>query len=427
MSSRLKGSPRSGLVAGTVAFFGGYAAVALYSITVNRLAPLLHLSIIQVGLLVAIPISTGALLRIPFSAWVETYGGRRILFIQLLIAAVGMLGIILSIYSFLNGFLRNAGSVYYLLLIFGALAGTGVSTFSSGITYVSYWYPKSKQGTALGAFAGFGNAAPGIFTAILPYALISLGLIGSYVSWLVFLLIVIAVFLLIGYDSYYYQFLRHGMPRENAIEEAKKRGQELFPSCSALQSLKVAAKEWSTWFLVIMYFTSFGGFEALTSWFPTYWTHYLKVSLVLAGLLTGVMYSLITALIRVPGGVLSDRWGGENTAIASYAVMIAGGLFIIFSRSFSVSLIGEILLAIGMGIANAAVFKLVPKYSSKAVGGESGWVGGLGSVGGLVLPPVLAAFVSSFGTAGYSAGFTVFVVLALVSIALSLVLRRKKA
>lgn len=427
MADRLKGSPSSGLSAGTVAFFGGYAAVALYSVTVNRLAPLLHLSIMQVGLLVAIPISTGALLRIPFSAWVDTFGGRRIIFIQLLIAAVGMLGIIVSIYSFFRGVLRNAESVYYMLLFFGALAGTGVSTFSSGITYVSYWFPKSKQGTALGTFAGFGNAAPGIFTAVLPYALISLGLIGAYVSWLAFLLVIIAVFLLIGYDSYYYQLLKQGMSRERAIEESKKRGQELFPSYSAVQSLKKSAANWKTWLLVIMYFTSFGGFEALTSWFPTYWTHYIRVSLILAGLLTGILYSLITALIRVPGGVLSDRWGGENTAIASYAIMLLGSAIIALSRSFLASLIGEIVIAIGMGIANAAVFKLVPKYSPEAVGGASGWVGGLGSVGGLVLPPVMAAFVSSFGTAGYSSGFTVFMALAILSIIFSLVLRRERS
>ncbi len=60
--------------------------------------------------------------------------------------------------------------------------------------------------------------------------------------------------------------------------------------------------------LVVMYFISFGGFEALTEWLPTYWTNYLSLSIAMAGLMTGIVYSLLTALMRVPGGWFSDKW-----------------------------------------------------------------------------------------------------------------------
>lgn len=123
-----------------------------------------------------------------------------------------------------------------------------------------------------------------------------------------------------------------------------------------------------------MYFISFGGFEALTEWLPTYWTNYLSLSIAMAGLMTGIVYSLLTALMRVPGGWFSDKWGGgEKVAIVSYVVLVVGSVIMMLSHTFTLSAIGTIIMAIGMGIANAAVFKLVPKYVPEAVGGATGW------------------------------------------------------
>ena len=55
----------------------------------------------------------------------------------------------------------------------------------------------------------------------------------------------------------------------------------------------------------------------------------------------------------------------------------------------------------------------------EAVGGASGWVGGLGALGGFVIPPILGAFVDVLGPRGYSGGFFVYVVLALFSMAIA--------
>jgi len=76
-----------------------------------------------------------------------------------------------------------------------------------------------------------------------------------------------------------------------------------------------------------------------------------------------------------------------------------------------------------MGIANAAVFKLMPQYVKEAVGGAAGWVGGLGAFGGFVIPPVMGIFVRSQGQAGYASGFAVFIALAAISLSLAYSLR----
>lgn len=46
----------------------------------------------------------------------------------------------------------NMQGTYWLILVFGCLSGCGVATFSVGAGQSSYWFPKNKQGFALGIF-----------------------------------------------------------------------------------------------------------------------------------------------------------------------------------------------------------------------------------------------------------------------------------
>jgi len=81
------------------------------------------------------------------------------------------------------------------------------------------------------------------------------------------------------------------------------------------------------------------------------------------------------------------------------------------------------LMAIGMGISNAAVFKIVPQAVPHAVGGAAGWVGGLGAFGGFVIPPVMAFAVRNLGTPGYAIGFVTFIFLSLFSLSMAWILK----
>ncbi len=424
---RLKGDPKTGLIAATFGFFVGFAAVALYGPTAKVFKEVMGLSGFLLGLLVAAPQLSGSLLRIPFGAWVDKVGGKKPLSTLLFLSIIGMAGLstILLLYYPTN---LNIG-LYPAILIFGILSGCGVATFSVGIPQTSYWYPQRKQGWALGVYAGLGNTAPGFFTIILPFALAALGLTYSYVAWLLFLLVGTAIYLLIAHDAYYFQLRAKGVPRGESIEVAKELGQELFPSGKVTEALKISAKIPRTWALVLLYFTSFGGFLALTTWFPTYWSIYYGFDLRSAGILTAIFFSLLASFIRVYGGSLSDKMGGEKTAILSFALVILGAFLLIITgafipKIFYSSLLGSIFIGAGMGIANAAVFKLVPKYVPEAVGGASGWVGGLGAFGGFAVPPILGLFVDVFGLVGYSLGFIVYILLALMSIAISIILMK---
>jgi NNP family nitrate/nitrite transporter-like MFS transporter len=202
-------------------------------------------------------------------------------------------------------------------------------------------------------------------------------------------------------------------------------GEELVPSGTAMQSLRKAASDWRTWILTCLYFVSFGGFIALTVWLPTYWAELFAMSLVKAGGLTA-LYSLSASLLRVLGGFASDRLGGERVTLTSFIIVGIGALAMMLAAgSTGMAITGEVILALGMGFANAAVFKLVPKYSPAAVGGAAGIVGGLGAFGGFVIPPLMGLFVKINGAAGYAQGFGVFIGLSLLSVVLIAVLNRQ--
>ena len=413
----LRGTPASGLAMATWGFFIGFAAVALYGPAARYFQSSMHISGVLLGVLVAAPQLTGSLLRIPFGAWVDKGGGRLPMLTLFAFSLLGMWGLVYILYS-----VRElSAAVYPVILLFGFLSGCGVASFSVGIPQVSYWYPQNRQGTVLGVYGGVGNLAPGLFTLMLPFAIGAWGLGGSYLAWFVFLAVGAALYAWLARDAYFFQLRKQGVPAAEAKDVARQCGQELFPKEAVWQALWSAAEEQRTWGLVFLYFTSFGGFLALTAWFPIYWINLHHMDPKTAGVLGGLGFSLVAAAIRVLGGVVSERFGGERVAVASFATVLAGALLLTAVTQFAVNLAGELVIALGMGVANAAVFKMVPKYVPEAVGGASGWVGGLGALGGFLIPPMLGAFVDALGAIGYARGFFIYVVLGVAATGLAAV------
>jgi NNP family nitrate/nitrite transporter-like MFS transporter len=419
----IKGTPNQGLASATLGFFAGFAAVALFGPTASRFNEVMHLDPVLLGLLVAIPSLSGSLLRIPFGGWVDSTGGRKPFLILLWLSVVGMAGLLGVVYFLYPEQLTR--SLYPLLLALGTLCGCGIATFSVGIGQVSYWFPQARQGASLGAFAGLGNLAPGLFSFLLPVVLSSWGLAGAYLAWLLFLLAGTLIYQFMGRNAWYFQLREQGLSTDQAHQQAQEMGQQIFPRGNARESLVNAAKIWQTWLLVAIYFTTFGGFIAMTAWLPTYWKGFFDIGGITAGGLTA-LYSLTASIIRVPGGNLSDRMGGERTALLSLAVTLIGAVVMSFSHILGFSILGVVLMALGMGVSNAAVFKLMPQYVPQAVGGAAGWIGGVGAFGGFAIPPILGMFVRAQGTHGYTSGFITYVVLAALSLGIAFFLMQNR-
>jgi len=418
---KVKGTPGRGLLGTTLGFFFGFAAVSLYGPTAIKFKEAMDLTPAMMGLLVAIPALSGSLLRIPFGAWVDTTGGKKPFLILLILSVIGLGGVTMLLNL---SYPEKMHGLYGLILFLGFLSGAGIATFSVGIAQTSYWFPKKKQGMALGTYAGLGNLAPGVFSLILPFYLQSFGFISAYFAWFLFLVIGTIVYAFVGQNTYYFQFRKAGKTDEESRRMATELGQEMFPSGNVKDSLINSAKVKNTWALVALYFTTFGGFIGLTAWFPIYWSQLHDFSVIKAGILTAI-FSLTASVLRVYGGKFADKSGGEKVSLISLIIVLVASIILSFTQSVTIGFLSALLLAVGMGINNAAVFKLVPDYVPKAVGGASGWIGGLGAFGGFAIPPMMGAIASSYGKTGYALGFVVFIILAIISIAIVAVLKRQ--
>lgn len=419
---KLKGSPARGLTGATLGFFFGSAAISLFGPSAARFKEAMDLDPAMLGLLVAIPSLTGSLLRVPFGAWVDTTGGKKPFLILMILSVIGLGGL-----SFLlNGYYPDGmKGMYPLVLLFGSLSGCGIATFSVGVGQTSYWYPKQKQGTPLAIFAGIGTSAAGIFALILPVLLNAYGFISAYFAWTVFMIAGTILYMIIAQNAYSFQYKAAGYSIEESDEKARAAGQEMFPSGSVKESLMLSARVPATWSLVICYFTSFGGFIALTAWYPNFWHQYFEFDLVKAGMFTA-LFSILSAVLRVPSGWLSDKIGGIRVAFIAMFILLVSSLMMGFATSAGMSVVWTLLIALAFGMNNAAIFKLVPFYVPQSVGGASGWVGGLGAFGGFVIPPVMGWIVSWLGNVGYARGFLVFTILAAVNILIMKFALKKK-
>lgn len=403
---------RSGaLFLATLGFFGGFAGVAVFGPLVPRFRDLLELSPVAAALLASMPNLTGSLLRIPFGAAVDRYGGKRPFVALLTITIVGMAGLLWLLHASYPG---HMAGTYPLLLVLAVLIGCGIASFSVGIAQVSYWFPKREQGGALGIYGGLGNLSPGLSTLLLPFAVAAVGMIAGYSIWFVILLAITIVYAFFIHDAPVFQLRKRGITPDSS-ELAQFGGGEAIPSGTAKAGLIAAARVPATWALVGFYFLSFGGFMALTAWLPTYWHAMYGASLREAGIFAAI-FSLLTALVRVVGGVLSDRLPFRFALAGNFTLMFAGLVTVGFSHNFTLSLLATIAIALGMGLQNAIVFKLLPTYVPNAVGGAAGWVGGLGALGGFILPPVMGTTTALVGGAdAYARGFLPVAALVLIA------------
>ena len=405
----VRGSPQQGLITATFGFFIGFAGVVLYGPVAPQFGEAMGLSGFLLGLLVAAPQLSGSLLRIPFGAWTDDVGAKKPFTILLVLSAIGMSGLaLILLWLYPDGL---ALEHYPLVFFFGSLSGCGIAVFSIGSAQTSYWYPTDRQGTALALYAGLGNSSPGVATLIVPVLITGLGLTDTYLLWLGLLVVGTIIYAYYTVDPYYFQLRKQGLDTDAAKQQAEDLGQELFPSGDAMESIKNAARLQRVWALVAMFFVSFGGFLALAVWLPSYWIELHGVGIRDAGVLTAVAFVLLAALIRVPGGWVSDQVGGEPTAIVSFGAVGCGSILLVITLDLWTAVAATALLAVGMGVANAAVFQLVPKYVPEAVGGAAGLVGGLGAFGGFVVPPLLGLFVDLYGIEGYATGFVTYLVL----------------
>jgi len=236
----------------------------------------------EMGWLIGMPVLSGSIFRLPLGVATDKWGGRIVFGLLMLFSAIPM-------------YLVSYCNTYFEFLLASLGFGFCGASFAVGIAYTSVWFPKHRQGTALGIF-GAGNAGAALTSLGAPHILAWLTSDGEQLEgWRTLPKIYAAMLVTMSIV-----FLLTTQRRLAPGSAAKTMRQRLEP----LRHLRV-------WRFGLYYFFVFGGFVALAQWLVPYYVNAYSTSVALAGALAACN-SLPSGVIRAMGGWMSDRWGART-------------------------------------------------------------------------------------------------------------------
>jgi len=333
----------------------------------------------QKGLMVAVPVLAGAILRIVNGVLVGQFHPRLTGLIMQLIVIAGLVGAwLIGVHTF------------HQILMLGVVLGVAGASFAIALPMVSYWYPPEHQGMALG-LAGAGNSGTVLASLFVPGLAVALG--WQNVLGLAALPLM-AVFLLFYLTA---------------------KNSPQCPPRKSLEDYRRILKSQDAWLLMFFYAISFGGFVGLSSFLPIYFHDQFGLTPIKAGYFTAACV-FAGSFARPFGGALADRVGGTRSLSFVYLI-VAGILFTVARGALpaATTLLLFILAMSALGMGNGAVFQLVPQRFRQDVGLMTGLVGMTGGVGGFYLAASLG-YAQQF-TGSYAFGFSIFAGMALVAFA----------
>ena len=361
----------------TIAFTVCFAVWTIFAIIGIQIKDDLGLTETQFGLLVGTPILTGSLIRLMLGIWADQYGGRVVFTVTMLSAAV-MTVLLTFAYDYPT----------FLLAALGV--GIAGGSFSVGVAYVAKWFPKEKQGTALGIF-GAGNVGAAVTKFVAPMIMVAYGWKTVTLVWAAALAVTAVVFFVFTKD-------------DPDLARRRATGQKPEPLAAMLEPLKNA----QVWRFSVYYFFVFGAFVALALWLPRYLMGVYGLDITTAGMV-GAAYSIPASLFRAYGGHLSDKFGARRIMYWTFMVSVVCTFLLSYpptqyvvqgirgpvTFSMSMSLVGFVVIAFVLGffmsLGKAAVFKHIPVYYPDRVGAVGGIVGLVGGLGGFILPIAFGA------------------------------------
>ncbi|MBP9777597.1 MAG: MFS transporter [Rickettsiaceae bacterium] len=418
----LSGNKPMIIFANTLGYFNGYAALSLFGPTV---AIAKQLSPLEKGVLLASPSMTGALLRLVVGNQTDSKGGKKVFISLVVLENLGLITMsVLAKTSTLEN-LTIQDPMYWAWLGGGMLTGCGIATYCVGSANICYWFPKRYAGTSQALYAGIGNSAPAFLSFLLPLAIDKIGLFPSYATWAGVLIASSITSILLFRNSYYHQLRNHKRPvnYEDSEKIASILGQDRFPKqqLTVRETIKYLFTKENLIF-VELYSTVAGGFIALIQWLPHYYNKYHKASTTYAGIITAACV-LLAAFVRPFAGILSDKIGGGMVTMLSMISIICSGILLTSAQSaYSfLDIAGLVTMALGAGAGKAGICKWMATLADDKVGKLEGFVSGLGTISGAVLPPLLGLIANS-GKDGYRYGMLSFSGLASISLAFNIYL-----
>jgi NNP family nitrate/nitrite transporter-like MFS transporter len=384
----------------TLAFTVNFAVWTMFSVLGIKIKGELGLSETEFGLLIATPILTGSLVRLPLGYLTDRFGGRIVYFVQMLLVAIATVG------------LHFADRLWQYLII-GLCIGLAGGSFAIGIAYTSAWFGKKQQGFAMGIF-GAGNAGAALNIFVAPLIIAAWGWRTVPVIYSIAMVVMAVIFWLFTYDDPQLEYRRRNASFPSMGEQFR------------------ALTETRVWRYGLAYYFVFGGFVALSLWLPKYYMAEFGLDLKQAALIS-LIFVLPSGVIRALGGWVSDRWGGDRVTWWVFWISIICLFFLSYpptsvtihrietdftfeiSTGVVVFTVLAFIVGIAQGIGKASVYRSLADHYSGNMGTVGGLVGVIGGLGGFTLPILFGIAVDATGVRSTSY-MLMFGVLAIVMI-----------
>jgi NNP family nitrate/nitrite transporter-like MFS transporter len=398
------------LTLSTIAFTLMFAVWLMFGVLGVKIREEFKLDEIQFGWLTAIAVLNGSIWRLVFGLWTDRYGGRLVM--TLLVGATAI-----------PAFMVSQSKSFTELMVYAFLVGMAGNAFSVGIAWNSAWFPRNRQGFALGVF-GAGNVGASVTKFIGPWLIVLVPAAGYYGGlipggWRFVPMLYSAMLVIMAVLIWVM------CPKQDHKPGA---GRPLGELLRPLRQMRV-------WRFSLYYVVVFGAYVALSVWLPKYYVDVFGINLQNAALLTA-LFIFPASLLRPLGGWLSDKFGARRIMYWVFGVMLFALLILSAPQGHIVLYVPEkihaggqvetmrfvmgpvlftflvFIVGCGMGIGKAAVYKHIPEYFPKDVGAVGGLVGLFGALGGFFLPLL---FAYSFKATGIPQ--TTFAILFIVTLA----------
>jgi NNP family nitrate/nitrite transporter-like MFS transporter len=385
------------LSASTLAFTICFAVWVMFSIVGIPLKAQLNLSETEFGLLAAIPILTGSLIRLPLGMLTDKLGGRVVFFV-LMLACVPPL------------YLISHATKYWQLLVLGLFVGLAGGSFSVGISYCARWFSRSRQGFAMGIF-GAGNAGAALTKFVAPSLVVAFG-------WQMVPKVYAAALLC---TAILFWFLTFSDPSHTVAKSVTMPAQ-----LRALKDIRVW--EYSQHYAIV-----FGGYVAVSLWITKYYITEYGFGIATAALIATI-FVLPSGMLRAAGGWLSDKFGART--VTTVVIWVSWVCLLLLSipqttltfksahgvHHVSIALnwmvFTALLFVVGLmwAFGKASVFKHIADDYPDNIGVISGIVGLVGGLGGFVFPILFGVLLDLTGVS--SSAFMLLFAATTVSVAL---------
>lgn len=380
----------------TLSFTACFAVWVMFSVIGIPIKNQLGLSQTEFGILAAMPILSGSLIRLPIGVLTDRYGGRPVYFGLMLL-------VIPPVY------LISLATEFWQFLLLGLYMGIAGGSFTVGIAYTARWFERKNQGFAMGIF-GAGNAGAALTKFIAPSIVVAWGWQAVPQLYAVMMTVIAVLFWLFSYtDS------THDVKTEGTLRDQLKM-----------------LKDPTIWKYCQYYSLVFGGYVGVSLWMTRYYMGEYGHSIQTAALLASI-FVLPSGVIRAIGGWLSDRLGAHTVTwwvmwtslvclfFMSYPqtellIHTVNGTAIRMHLGVSEWVFTALLFVVGIawGIGKASVFKYISDEYGKDIGVASGIVGLVGGLGGFLLPIMFGAMLDATGV--NSTAFMLLFGITLVSI-----------